>query len=247
MMERTCLNCGIDFRTQSGPSRIKTGRGKFCSQVCQLNYLHILNTFSQKDKFWEYVEKSEGCWNWKGPHNDKGYGQINAEKKTSYAHRFSWILHNGPITNGLIVCHHCDNPSCVRPDHLFLGTHKDNNADMLSKHRENFVQGENVGCAKLTNEQAEEIRKSYRRGVKGYGFIAIGRRFNVSPNIIMNIVLGRTYKAGDNQGTDNKPQMRGRTSLGRNQEHRTEAREQLRSDVQAVTLPSIRGSEALND
>jgi excisionase family DNA binding protein len=92
-------------------------------------------------RFWRYVEKSDGCWQWTGAANPKGYGNIGRGKGlgTAKAHRVSWELHFGPIPPGLYVCHACDNPPCVRPDHLFLGTAQDNNNDKIAKGRDRKV------------------------------------------------------------------------------------------------------------
>lgn len=76
-----------------------------------------------------------GCWHFTGYINKAGYGQIKIINNVIHAHRASWILHNGHVPSGLLVCHKCDNPKCVNPDHLFLGTHKDNAIDMVIKGR----------------------------------------------------------------------------------------------------------------
>jgi hypothetical protein len=92
-------------------------------------------------RFWKFVEKSDGCWLWTGQRTPEGYGRFvvgRTPKKKGLnkgAHRFSWELHHGAIPEGLVVCHHCDNPSCIRPDHLFVGTVSDNTQDMLRKGR----------------------------------------------------------------------------------------------------------------
>lgn len=87
------------------------------------------------DRFWKYVVKSESCWLWIGSKGSRGYGQLHINRKPVRAHRFSWELHYGPIPAGMEVCHHCDNPPCVRPDHFFLGTQADNLKDMVNKGR----------------------------------------------------------------------------------------------------------------
>lgn len=91
---------------------------------------------SPTTRFWVNVVKTDGCWIWTGNFNAFGYGRIGNNGKRELAHRFSWVLHYGPIPKGLIVCHHCDNTACVRPDHLFIGTQQDNMDDMISKNRQ---------------------------------------------------------------------------------------------------------------
>ena len=90
--------------------------------------------------FWEKVDtsKPDGCWEWVGGASSVGYGRFgvwihNEVRKTIGAHQASWILHRGPIPKKMLVCHKCDNPLCIRPDHLFLGSHVDNAADAIAK------------------------------------------------------------------------------------------------------------------
>lgn len=89
--------------------------------------------------FWSQVEKTDGCWVWKGKKYGNGYGRSTVNGKRGPAHRHAWELTNGPIPEGLYVCHHCDNKPCCRPDHLFAGTQKDNMQDWTNKGKNKLV------------------------------------------------------------------------------------------------------------
>ena len=94
-------------------------------------------------EFWFRVDKRQDCWLWLGSVNNYGYGTLGHNKKVILAHRYAWEITNGAIPDGLLVCHSCDNPPCVNPDHLFLGTHTDNLNDCISKGR--FTAGKAAG------------------------------------------------------------------------------------------------------
>lgn len=147
------------------------------------------------DRFWEKVDKSAGpdaCWFWIGSISG-GYGMIFRDGERIGAHRISWELHNGPIPPGLDVLHNCpggDNPACVNPAHLFLGTHTDNMADMVAKGRHNAPHGEQCSSAKLTPAQVLEIRQLRTAG-QTLKVIAAG--FDVSLQAVHYIVTGRNW------------------------------------------------------
>lgn len=100
----------------------------------------------------------DGCWYWTGYLNTRGYGVVRVGRKTALAHRFSYSIHKGEIPNGLFACHRCDNPSCINPDHIFLGTNQDNMNDMKLKGRSQDNLGHKNPKAKLNEEQVIKIR-----------------------------------------------------------------------------------------
>jgi hypothetical protein len=113
------------------------------------------------DRFWAKVSKSDGCWEWQASIANSGYGQVflawvDGASTVGLAHRVSWELHFGHIPDGMWVLHRCDNQRCVRPDHLFLGTHADNMQDMARKERS--------GRAILTAAAVTEIKDRLRLG-----------------------------------------------------------------------------------
>jgi DNA-binding CsgD family transcriptional regulator len=142
-----------------------------------------------KDRFWEKVRGAAACWTWIGSCDRKGYGQLKVSSVYRKAHRISWELHYGPIPGGLCVLHHCDNPPCVRPDHLFLGTNHDNVIDSMIKGRR--AQGEHNGNGKLTTKQVEEIRLYIAQGVTHR---AIAKHLNIASSTVSNIRRGKTRK-----------------------------------------------------
>lgn len=109
-----------------------------------------------------YTSKGPICWEWTGSKDANGYGRLNINNRPILAHRLSWELHFHEISSDQHVLHRCDNPGCVRPDHLFLGDQVANNADMVAKGRfsPGVSRGIDHGCAKLTEEQVRYIRAS---------------------------------------------------------------------------------------
>lgn len=154
-----------------------------------------MKKLNAETRFWNKVIKTEGCWNWIGCKIGKmGYGQFRFVKNgkiQNRAHRVSWIIHNGEIPDGLLVLHKCDNPLCVRPDHLFLGTDLDNATDRMKKGRFTPPIGERNGRAKLNQSDVLEIRRLYYGGM--YQSM-IAERFGVSQCIVSNILTGKSWK-----------------------------------------------------
>ncbi len=150
-------------------------------------------------RFWAKVQKLDephGCWIWLGGLNDRGYAIFHAAKgdnpRRQYkASAYSWYLYTGRhVPDGLFMCHHCDNPLCVNPQHLFLGTHVDNMQDMVEKDRQ--TKGEDSHLSKLTEVQVREIRLKYRRGV--IGTKQLSELYGVSNSAVKFIVSNQTWK-----------------------------------------------------
>jgi hypothetical protein len=154
------------------------------------------------ERFWNKVDKTSGCWIWTGAKSKKGYGRFKFRGKLVSPHRFSWELRNGPIPkgegfHGTCVCHKCDNPRCVNPDHLFLGTHKDNMRDAIAKGRIVLggARGERIGVSKLTDEKVKEIRNLYKSGE--YALRKLAEMYSVGYSTIRDIVVGKSWKHVD--------------------------------------------------
>lgn len=138
-------------------------------------------------RFWKHVNKDgpSGCWLWTGCRSH-GYGYINAGPGTvaKRANRVSWEIHNGPVPPGLSVCHSCDNPACVNPAHLFLGTQKENADDMMAKGR--HFRGESAPHTKLTEDDVRTIRQLCADGAKHQDVASIFKIARTSVGAIVN-------------------------------------------------------------
>lgn len=152
-------------------------------------------------RFWINVEKGDGCWIWKGAKLGFGYGMMRFNGRNTGAHRASWLLHFGEIPEAMFVCHRCDNPGCVRPDHLFLGTHQDNVADAVSKGRQArgvsfanrpVLRGEACGASKLTEAQVIAIRAKWEAG--NVTKMDLVREFGVTHPTIRRIISRKIWR-----------------------------------------------------
>lgn len=159
--EKTCEIC---TKTYTVYRRDFAENQRFCSNDCS----GLFRRIPIEERFWKKVKKGKinDCWEWVGSKYPSGYGSIRYKKKVEGAHRVSWELKNGPITNGLWVLHKCDNRPCVNPNHLFLGTCRDNVDDMVKKGRNHipYMRGEKNGMSKLTAEKVLRIRELFLLG-----------------------------------------------------------------------------------
>jgi len=183
MIIKKCIECGKDFYTQ--PCRIKVGKGKYCSRNCSPKFIN------PERRFWDKVKKTITCWEWIGQKNSDGYGIIYVKGLGMGAHRFSYRL-NREIPENLYVLHSCDNPSCVNPKHLFVGTQQDNMQDMLKKGRQFYPKGENAGMSKLTKNQINKIRELYKTGK--YFQKDLANKYGISQTNVSCIILNKSWK-----------------------------------------------------
>lgn len=151
-------------------------------------------TSKNENKFWGHVDKEISdifyngtrCWEWMASRQYKGYGEVKWGMRKEKSHRVAWMLTYGEIPDNLWVLHHCDNPPCCNPLHLFLGTHQDNVDDREKKGRNVPPIGEKNGNHKLTDKQVYEIRKLYATGKETYR--SISRIFGIDSSYVADIV-----------------------------------------------------------
>lgn len=194
MTERLCSIDGCDRKHQ--------GHG-----YCNVHYQRwlkygdaehpgVMDRRSWEERFEARVLKTESCWLWTGPVHSFGYGVVASKDcghKSIGAHRASYLHFIGDIPDGMCVCHVCDNPRCVRPEHLFLGTNKANIADMVAKRRN--TRGESHPKAKLTERQVREIRSSYTpKLVGGWTIPALAEKYGLSTSTVGGILRRKIWR-----------------------------------------------------
>ena len=168
------------------------GRGEWPRPVLPLGVV--------QERFWSRVDKTGECWLWKGFTHEWGYGLFRLPKSDTTparmwrAHRLSWTWEYGPIPPGRFVCHKCDVPACVRPEHLFLGTHAENMRDAINKGR--LGEGVDHRLAKLTPDAVRDIRQ---RAANGEIHYHIAKSHGVNSGTIWHVLQGLSWKAVTNE------------------------------------------------
>lgn len=214
-MRRACVHCGAPFRVRA--ERAATHR--YCSKPCHYADARL----PLEVRFWRCVEKTDDCWLWTGPLQTSGYGRLTTDgNKREGAHRLSWQFHYGPIPTGFQVQHICNNRPCVRPDHLTIGTPKENSEymaacgrsakgdrngskrhpeavrsgdDHFSRRRPELVlRGSRNGAAKLTEEIVRTMRQQHTAGVSMYRLAKI---YSVNHVTVLGIIRRERWKHVD--------------------------------------------------
>lgn len=177
-VEKTCPRCSAKFTVP----RCHENRQKYCTKACRVDPV---------SRFWDNVEKQpDGCWIWKGTKAGAGYGALKVNSVMVSAHRFSWELHHGEnLSRETYLCHRCDTPLCVNPEHLFKGDAAVNTADRDAKDRQ--AKGKKIGVSKLTVPQVVEIKELLSHGLPQE---TIAKQFKVSQMAISMISQDKTWK-----------------------------------------------------
>lgn len=195
----TCEECRKPF--YAAPKQVARGNGRWCSQPCFNASRKARPHKPLEERFWAHVvPDGDNCWLWTAVRNNKGYGYLAEgapSRRRVLAHRASWEIHNGPIPPGMEVCHRCDNPGCVNPSHLFVGSHAENLHDMLQKERHGSVThpnaaliGESHPMAKLSEDDVRNIRASWPQESQR----SLARRYRVDRALIRKIVRRDLWK-----------------------------------------------------
>lgn len=173
-----CETCGASFMGWTGRNR-----NRYCSRECY----HAQDRARAIIRFWSRVKKTATCWLWTGRRDKDGYGTSGIGR----ANRVAWEYTHGPVPEGLSILHSCDNPPCVRPDHLYAGTPAKNMEDRAQ--RGHYDIGEAHPMAILTETKVHEIRATYVPRKNG-GMIALGQRFGVGTSTIQAIISRKIWK-----------------------------------------------------
>lgn len=183
---KICPICGADYQMQAWERPGRFARRLTCGRKCA----SVMRTSPFAARFASHTKRNpaSGCLEWQSYTDSWGYGRISQGPNGEVlAHRVAFILAHGPIPAGLYICHHCDNPKCVEPTHLYAGTAKDNTRDAVARHRFPDRKGGKNVRAKLTPDQIREIRLTRRKGA------VVAKEYGVHRGTITAIRSRRTW------------------------------------------------------
>lgn len=181
----TCPNCNGEFTFKR-----KRAPTVFCSNECHNQSQKRQAKATLRERFYARTKVgNNGCIEWTAAKFHWGHGACTVARKQRKAHRVAWEIEHGPIQPGLVVCHRCDNPSCVNTAHLFLGTQLDNIRDASEKRR--MAHGEQHGNSKLTKGDVIAIRAEHESGAT---LVSIARRYSVTPANVRSVIRRWTWK-----------------------------------------------------
>lgn len=193
-MVKICVQCGKPFTKNDLATPHNFKRQVRCSAAC----MHASKKYTPEQAaaaFWRRVDKNgpNGCWVWQGYCQRFGHGWLGHR---GLAHRYAWELLRGPLPQGKCLLHHCDNPPCVNPDHLYIGDRRDNTRDRVKRGR--HARGEATRRNKLTAEQVQEIRARFRkeggRRQSRSNARELAAEYDVTTLAVNAIIAGRTWR-----------------------------------------------------
>ena len=185
-----CAHCLNEFDRGYRISAARAARPQYCSSECRIAERRLQSEHALAISFWgRTVRQSNGCLHWGGRLDQNGYGRVDFEGKPRLAHRIAYKLAYGEDPGDMYVCHSCDNPTCVEPQHLWLGSQSDNMSDASAKGRLNSFRGvgSQVGTAKITEQQAREIKFGVEPATE------LARRFQITKEAIYAIRKGKNW------------------------------------------------------
>lgn len=186
---KNCERCGAVFEKDKRLDWKQWSKRRYCTQSCSGMAATIMNAATRptiRQKFESGFIRNDDCWEWNGTIDGYGYGVLDHNKRRYRAHVLALEYDGRPVPKGMVACHHCDNPGCVRPSHLYVGTQRDNVRDAVSRDR--IAHGTRNSNAKLTPDQVLEMRKL------DLPFAEVGRRYGVSRPTAARAIKGETWR-----------------------------------------------------